>query len=98
LLFSGRVLILFKNEGDAQHFRFANDRSVIGGNQLKLTSVSSIFSFSFLFFSDFILFWDSMFGPTSMLIYFENLVITAGHEQARNQRYPTKFQKARNVL
>jgi hypothetical protein len=39
-----------------------------------------------------------MLGPRSMLIYFENLVMTAGYKQARNQRYPTKFQKARNVL
>ncbi|KAH8547571.1 hypothetical protein BGW37DRAFT_510506 [Umbelopsis sp. PMI_123] len=41
LQFQGRVLVLFKNAGEARHFQLFNDRAVVGGNQLRLSRVDT---------------------------------------------------------
>ncbi|KAM3584028.1 hypothetical protein VKS41_003996 [Umbelopsis sp. WA50703] len=41
LQFNGRVLVVFDNAKDAEHFRLMNDHVVVGGNQVKVNRVDT---------------------------------------------------------
>ncbi|KAJ2960351.1 hypothetical protein NQZ79_g4350 [Umbelopsis isabellina] len=41
LQFNGRVLVVFENAKDAEHFRLMNDHVVVGGNQVKVNRVDT---------------------------------------------------------